>query len=89
MERAEFEKLVAEALRAVPRRFRKEMRNIAIIVEEEPSKELHHEMEIKPADTLPGPYHRVPPTHRSRRGAPPRPGPHPKSRGPHGARQSA
>jgi predicted Zn-dependent protease with MMP-like domain len=45
VERAAFEKLVAEALRAVPKRFRKEMRNIAIIVEDEPSAELLREME--------------------------------------------
>ena len=40
MEREAFEKLVAEALRSVPKRFRKEMRNIAIIVEDEPSRAL-------------------------------------------------
>ena len=52
VQREAFEKLVAEALRSIPKRFRKEMRNIAIIVEDEPSRELLHEMGIKPPDTL-------------------------------------
>ena len=68
MERAAFEKLVAEALRSIPRRFRKEMRNIAIIVEDEPSVELLHEMGIKPPDTLLGLYSGVPLPDRSWRG---------------------
>ena len=68
MERAAFEKLVAEALHSIPRRFRKELRNIAIIVEDEPSRELLREMGIKPPDTLLGLYSGVPLTERSWRG---------------------
>jgi predicted Zn-dependent protease with MMP-like domain len=44
------------------------MRNIAIIVEDEPSKELLHEMGIAPPDTLLGLYSGVPLTERSWRG---------------------
>jgi len=68
VERAAFEKLVAEALRSIPRRFRKELRNIAIIVEDEPSPALLREMEVKPPDTLLGLYSGVPLTERSWRG---------------------
>ena len=50
MERSQFEKLVAEALRSIPKRFRKEMRNIAIIVEDEPSKALLHGFEFRYPD---------------------------------------
>ena len=46
MDRKAFEQLVAEALATIPRRFRKAMRNIAIVVEDEPSQELLDEMEI-------------------------------------------
>ena len=65
MERSQFEKLVAEALRSIPKRFRKELRNIAIIVEDEPSRELLHEMGLTPPDTLLGLYSGVPLTERS------------------------
>ena len=41
------------------------MRNIAIIVEDEPSKALLHEMGIRPPDTLLGLYSGVPLTERS------------------------
>jgi predicted Zn-dependent protease with MMP-like domain len=68
VERAAFEKLVAEALQSIPRRFRKELRNIAIIVEDEPSKALLREMEVTPPDTLLGLYSGVPLTERSWRG---------------------
>jgi predicted Zn-dependent protease with MMP-like domain len=68
VERAAFEKLVAEALQSIPRRFRKEMRNIAIIVEDEPSPALLREMGVTPPDTLLGLYSGVPLTERSWRG---------------------
>ena len=56
MTRERFERLVEEALKAIPRRFRKEMRNVAVVVEDEPSPELLAEMEIEPGDTLFGLY---------------------------------
>ena len=40
MTRAEFERLVVEAVTLIPRRFRREMKNLALVVEEEPSPEL-------------------------------------------------
>jgi predicted Zn-dependent protease with MMP-like domain len=68
VKRVEFEKLVAEALRLIPKRFRKEMRNIAIIVEDEPAPELLQEMGVTPPDTLLGLYSGVPLTERTWRG---------------------
>jgi len=56
VERAAFERLVAEALNDIPQHFREAMHNIAIIVEDEPSRELLREMEIEPPDTLFGLY---------------------------------
>ncbi|PYQ76316.1 MAG: hypothetical protein DMG04_04160 [Acidobacteria bacterium] len=62
--RKEFEQHVAEALRSIPRRFRNAMKNIAIVVEDEPSAELLDEMEIEPPDTLLGLYQGTPLTER-------------------------
>lgn len=65
MQRKAFERLVAEALASIPRRFRKAMQNIAIVVEDEPSASLLAEMEIEPPDTLLGLYQGTPLTERS------------------------
>jgi predicted Zn-dependent protease with MMP-like domain len=62
--RKQFEGLVAEALASIPRRFKKAMQNIAIVVEDEPSAELLEEMEIDPPDTLLGLYQGIPLTER-------------------------
>jgi predicted Zn-dependent protease with MMP-like domain len=64
VERASFERLVAEALGDIPARFRRAMQNIAIVVEDEPSPALLREMEIDPPDTLFGLYQGVPLTER-------------------------
>jgi predicted Zn-dependent protease with MMP-like domain len=64
VDRAQFDLLVADALRSIPRRFRDAMANIAIVVEEEPSAELLSEMEIEPPDTLLGLYTGTPLTER-------------------------
>ena len=55
MTRQQFEKLVEDALKEIPRRFRKAMHNVAVVVEDEPP------------DGLPllGLYHGVPLTQRS------------------------
>jgi len=62
--REAFTVLVEEALREIPRRFRKAMRNVAIVVEEEPSPDILEEMEIDEGDTLFGLYHGTPLTQR-------------------------
>lgn len=65
MDRPSFERLVAEALASIPRRFRDAMDNIAIVVEDEPSAELLDEMEVEPLDTLLGLYQGTPLTERA------------------------
>jgi predicted Zn-dependent protease with MMP-like domain len=65
MTRARFEQLVAEAIRTIPSRFRAELRNIAVIVEDEPPDDLLDEMGIDPPDTLFGLYQGTPLTERS------------------------
>ena len=64
MERSAFERLVAEALASIPRRFKKAMQNVAIVVEDEPGAELLREMDIEPPDTLLGLYQGTPLTER-------------------------
>ncbi len=60
MTRAEFERLVAEAVNLIPRRFRREMKNLALVVEDQPSADLLDEMEIEPPDSLYGLYQGTP-----------------------------
>src|SRR5207244_8734784 len=60
MNRAEFERHVSDALATIPKRFRDAMRNIAIVVEDEPARTLLREMDIDPPDTLFGLYQGVP-----------------------------
>jgi predicted Zn-dependent protease with MMP-like domain len=62
--RERFEKLVAEALGSIPRRFRDAMSNIAIVVEGEPEPALLDEMEVEPGGTLLGLYQGTPLTER-------------------------
>jgi predicted Zn-dependent protease with MMP-like domain len=65
VDRNAFEQLVAEALQSIPRRFRKAMKNIAIVVEDEPGQDLLDDMEIEPPDTLLGLYQGIPLTERT------------------------
>lgn len=60
MHRAEFERLVAEAVMLIPRRFRQEMRNLALVVEDAPAPDLLADMGIEPPDTLYGLYQGTP-----------------------------
>ena len=53
MDRPAFEHLVADALASIPRSFRDAMRNLAIVVEDEPPPDLLAELDIEPPDTLP------------------------------------
>ncbi len=64
MNRAAFEQLVADALASIPRRFRKALSNLVIVVEDEPAPQLLEEMEIEPPDTLLGLYQGTPLTER-------------------------
>jgi predicted Zn-dependent protease with MMP-like domain len=64
VQRAQFERYVAEALASIPQRFRDALQNVAIVVEDEPAQELLDEMEIEPPDTLLGLYQGIPLTER-------------------------
>jgi predicted Zn-dependent protease with MMP-like domain len=59
MTRAQFERLVEQALRSLPRRFRRTMANIAVVVEDWADDETLTEMGIEPPDTLYGLYRGV------------------------------
>jgi predicted Zn-dependent protease with MMP-like domain len=65
VDRKRFERHVADALTSIPRNFRDALRNIAIVVEDEPDGQLLEEMEIEPPDTLLGLYQGTPLTERS------------------------
>jgi predicted Zn-dependent protease with MMP-like domain len=65
MTRARFERLVVEATALIPKRFRQEMRNLAIVIEDEPAPELLAELEIEPPDSLYGLYQGTPLTERT------------------------
>ena len=60
MTRQRFTQLVEEALAEIPARFRREMKNVAVVVEDEPTPELLDEMEMEPGDTLFGLYQGTP-----------------------------
>jgi predicted Zn-dependent protease with MMP-like domain len=65
VDRPAFERLVADALASIPRRFRDAMRNLAIVVEDEPPADLLDELDVEPPDTLLGLYQGTPLTERS------------------------
>jgi predicted Zn-dependent protease with MMP-like domain len=60
MTREHFRRLVTEAITLIPKRFRREMKNLALVVEDEPDAELLEEMEIEPPDSLYGLYQGTP-----------------------------
>jgi predicted Zn-dependent protease with MMP-like domain len=64
MTRERFTALVEEALREIPQRFRDAMKNVAVVVEDEPSQEVLDDLEMEPGDTLFGLYHGTPLTER-------------------------
>lgn len=56
LSRKEFEGLVARALDTLPRKYQQLLRNIAVVVEEEPSDEVLEELELDSPDDLLGLY---------------------------------
>ena len=60
MTKERFTRLVEEALREIPRRFRAAMKNVAVIVEDEPPPHVLEEMEMGPDDSLFGLYQGIP-----------------------------
>jgi predicted Zn-dependent protease with MMP-like domain len=64
MTRTKFRELVDEALADIPERFRDAMKNIAIVIEDEPTVEELEEVGVEPPDTLFGLYQGTPLTER-------------------------
>jgi len=64
MDRAVFEDLIGKAILELPDEFREKLTNVAIIVEDYPSKELSRQMGLSANDTLFGLYEGVPLTER-------------------------
>jgi predicted Zn-dependent protease with MMP-like domain len=60
MTRERFTRLVEEALNEIPPRFRDAMRNVAVVVEDDPPPHIIEEMEIGPDDSLFGLYQGTP-----------------------------
>jgi predicted Zn-dependent protease with MMP-like domain len=60
MTREYFRELVEEAIDTIPRKFAREVRNLAIVIEDEPSAELLGEMGMEPDDSLLGLYQGTP-----------------------------
>ena len=65
MTREEFRALVEEAIDTIPPRFAREMRNLAIVIEDQPSEDLLEELEMGPDDILLGLYQGTPLNQRS------------------------
>jgi predicted Zn-dependent protease with MMP-like domain len=63
--REAFTRLVEEALTEIPKRFRDEMKNVAVVVEDEPPRHVLAELEIEPEDSLFGLYQGIPLPERS------------------------
>lgn len=62
--RTEFERLVAQALRDIPEPFRSKLENVAVVVEERPSRDLLESLGIPSGETLLGLYDGIPLTAR-------------------------
>ena len=60
MTRDEFRELVEEAIDTIPLRFAREVRNLAIVIESEPSEELLDEMDVDEPGSLLGLYQGTP-----------------------------
>lgn len=64
MPRKEFEQLAEEGFARLPEKFRKKIKNVAFLVENEPSPETRADMELEQGETLLGLYRGVPNTAR-------------------------
>lgn len=64
MNDAEFEQLVDEGFAQLPQWVREKIKNVAVLVEDEPSEEVRKEVGLKNDETLLGYYHGVPLTAR-------------------------
>jgi predicted Zn-dependent protease with MMP-like domain len=60
MEREHFEELVNEGIKAIPERFLKKIKNVAILIEDEPSPEQRQKLHLRSDMTLFGLYEGIP-----------------------------
>lgn len=60
MTRDRFRKLVTEAIDTIPARFAREIKNVAIVIEDYPADDLLDEMDMGPEDVLLGLYQGTP-----------------------------
>lgn len=64
MTRERFRKLVAEAIDTIPAHFAREIKNVAIVIEDDPADDLMDQMDMGPEDVLLGLYQGTPLTER-------------------------
>ncbi|MBI3573876.1 metallopeptidase family protein [Candidatus Kaiserbacteria bacterium] len=64
MPNKEFDALVAEAFEMIPEKFRDKVKNVGLLVDDEPSDEVRKSENLKPNQTLLGLYHGIPATER-------------------------
>jgi len=62
VDRKTFEAFVEEGIAAIPERFLEKIKNVAFLVEDEPSKEIRLEEGLAESETLLGYYHGIPHT---------------------------
>ena len=60
MTRESFRELVEEAIDTIPPKFAREVRNLAIVIEDQPTEELLEEMDMEPGESLLGLYQGTP-----------------------------
>lgn len=60
LKRDEFEKIVADGIRAIPEKFLRKLDNVAIVIEPEPTPAQKKKLDIHPSWTLYGLYEGVP-----------------------------
>jgi len=65
MEAEQFEQLVNEGIAQIPEKFLEKLKNVAIVVEEEPTVEQIEKLKLRQSQTLFGLYEGVPQTKRS------------------------
>lgn len=66
----DFDRLVAEAVEAIPEQFRARLRNVAIVIEDEPSPEQYAECDVDPEEGMYAYYEGTPLTERDTDGEP-------------------
>ncbi len=64
MKKETFEKLVEEAMTMLPKKFKKYIDNLAVIVEEKPPAEVYRQTRSSPYSRILGLYHGIPFKHR-------------------------